>query len=230
MESIKRFRDSLKSNPHLEAKETEWDDFLQLSSSSTKWMIDDLAKIGKIIVDPGHVDILKLSGVSAKWKNKKGNYFLYGGFVFNGIYEALANPSTFWKTDFSLAPDAAIPAKLKRFTKLNWFEKQSWGDDWRFGCFVRGAKKFPPKIAFFDRNWFTPLDLSFDGYLDALVASCAVKGWQYFYVDWDQEIPHQSIAVEDMKLAVKALPKLFPKQDFTHHSSKLDEVMKLKSL
>ncbi|MRX41404.1 hypothetical protein GJU43_19130 [Flavobacterium sp. LC2016-23] len=228
MQNIKKFRDGLKTNPHVEINEAEWKDFLELSSSSIQWAIEDLATIGKITLESKDAAVIKFSSLSVKWKSKSQNYFLYGGFLFNGIFEALSNPSTFWKIDFSLAPDAVVPDDLKHFEKLNWFEKQAWGDDWRYGCFVRGAKKFPPQIAFFDRNWYTLLDMSFEEYGNAMIDSCAVKGWQYFYIDWNQEIPHKKIALEDMELAVKALPELFPEQDFTYHINKLNEVKGIK--
>lgn len=224
IEHIIKFREEVKTNPNLEINEEDWDNFLNLSDSSIQLFINDLEKIGKITVEPKYSHILKLSGFSIKWKAKSQNYFLYGGFLINGIYEALANPSIFWKIDFSLPNDAIVPDNLKHFEKLNWFEKQAWGDDWRYGCFVRGAKKFPPKIAFFDKNWYTLMDLSFEDYFNAMIESCAVKGWQYFYIDWNQEIPHKKIALEDMELAVKALPELFPKQDFTYHINKLKEI------
>lgn len=228
IENIKKFRDNLKANPNVEINEAEWKDFLELSNSSIQWFIEDLEKIGKITVEPKDASVLKFSSLTLKWKAKSQNYFLYGGFLINGIFEALSNPSTFWKIDFSLPSDAVVPDNLKHFEKLNWFEKQAWGDDWRYGCFVRGTKKFPPKIAFFDRNWYTLMDLSFEEYFKAMIASCAVKGWQYFYIDWNQEIPHKKIALEDMELAVKALPELFPKENFTYHINKLNEVKGIK--
>ena len=228
IENIKKFRNSLKENPNVEINEAEWKDFLQLSNLSVQWAIEDLATIGKITVEPKYSSVIKFSGLTIKWKSKSQNYFLYGGLIINGIFEALSNPSTFWKIDFSLPPDVKVPDNLKHFEKLNWFEKQAWGDDWRYGCFIRGEKKFPPKIAFFDRNWYTILNMSFQEYFDAMIASSAVKGWQYFYIDWNQEIPHKIIALEDMELAVKALPELFPKQDFTYHINKLNEIKGIK--
>lgn len=224
IKSIQKFRNNIKANPNLEINEAEWKDFLELSNSSIQWIIEDLAKIGKIAVDPKYSSVIKFSSFKIKWSSKSQNYFLYGGFHINGIFEALSNPSTFWKIDFSLPPDTKVPDNLKHFEKLNWFEKQAWGDDWRYGCFVRGVEKFPPQIAFFDRNWYTLTDLSFEDYFNAMIASCAVKGWQYFYIDWNQEIPHKKIALEDMELAVKALPELFPEQDFAYHINKLNEV------
>jgi hypothetical protein len=224
IQNIKKFRQDIMANPNLEINEAESKDFLELSDSSIQWFIEDLKNIGKITVEPKYASVLKFSNISIKWKAKSQNYFLYGGFLINGIFEALSNPSTFWKIDFSLPNDASVPENLKHFEKLNWFEKQAWGDDWRYGCFVRGTKKFPPKIAFFDKNWYTVMDLSFEDYFNAMIESCAVKGWQYFYIDWHQEIPHKKIALEDMELAVKALPELFPKKDFTYHINKLKEI------
>ncbi|MEZ0130092.1 hypothetical protein AB9T88_10175, partial [Flavobacterium sp. LBUM151] len=106
IENIKKFRDNLKANPNVEINEAEWKDFLELSNSSIQWFIEDLEKIGKITVEPKDASVLKFSSLTLKWKAKSQNYFLYGGFLINGIFEALSNPSTFWKIDFSLPSDA----------------------------------------------------------------------------------------------------------------------------
>ena len=94
IENIKKFQDSLKTNPNVEINEAEWKDFLQLSDSGLKWAIEDLANIGKITVEPKYSDIIKFSGLTIKWGSKSQNYFIYGGFFINGIFEALSNPST----------------------------------------------------------------------------------------------------------------------------------------
>lgn len=57
--------------------------------------------------------------------------------------------------------------------------------------------------------------------------SCAINGWQYFYINWQQEIPHKNKAIEDMEKAVKYLPRLFPEIDFSYHKEKLEEIKKI---
>lgn len=182
-----------------------------------------------IEVDESILKYYSQNSLQIAWTST-GNTFIYGGFKFKDFLMSLSKDSSFWKIDFSLSPDAEVPEKLKHFEKLNWFDKQAWGDDWRYGCFIREKGIFPPKIAFFDKNWYTPMAISLDEYFDAMFASCAVCGWQYFYIDYNQDIPHLKKALEDMENAVKQLPILFPNMDFTFHTDKLIELKKIKGL
>lgn len=200
----------------------EIDDFvLELSK-------DDIKNDYSVKLPSEYYELLEFCGSSFCWnfRSEEGD-FLYGGYNTNGLWESLTLDSDFWKLDFSLGSSDTVPEDLKHFEKLNWFEKQAWGDDERFGCFIREKGVFPPKMAFFDRNWYVELTLSLDEYIDAMFASCAVKGWQYFYIDWNQEIPHKENALRDMELAIKYLPELFPARDFTYHKNKLKEVKQI---
>ncbi len=156
--------------------------------------------------------------------------FIYGGFQIFDWWLFLCTESEFWKIDFSLGPGEEIPQHLKNFENLCSFEKQSWRDDWRYGCFYREERVFPPKIALFDKNWFTIMNLSFEEYFESMINSGAVMGWQYFYIDFNQEIPHLKRAINDMETAVKNLPKLFPEKDFSFHIERLKELKSIKNI
>jgi len=221
---IKEFREQIKSNSKLEIDTTNWNDIIDISDSSMGWTLEDLKTIANLEMEKKDAPILKLSGMKLIWESNTDDYTIYGGFYFNGIFEALANPSTFWKIDFSLSNDVPVPEHLKHFETLNWFEKQGRSDDWRYSCFKRETKKFPPKIVFFDKNWYCSINLSIEEYFEAMISSCAVKGWQYFFIDWNQNIPHKSIALDDMEIAIRVLPELFPEKDFSYHINIYNQV------
>lgn len=151
--------------------------------------------------------------------------FIYGGLKMNGITESFVQSSDFWKFYFDLGPSDLVPKELKPMESLNWFEQQSYSDDGRFGCFQRQEGLFPPPIIFFDKGWITAMDLSITEYFNALFDSCGVKGWQYFYIDWNQEVPYKEEAIIDMKKAVEILPQLFPQMDFSYHKQRLSEIL-----
>ncbi len=223
IENTNRFKQLIEANSNIRKNTNDWSDFLELSDSAINRAVKRIEKYAGIVLAPEFYKLNLFSGYKICWHYEKDE-FIYGGFRINGISEALALKSEFWKVDFSLASDQEVPEELKHFEKLNWFEKQAWGDDWRFGCFIRDKGVFPPQIAFFDRNWYVPMPLSLEEYFDAMFASCAVKGWQYFYVDIDNDFPHLEKALEDMEKAIRLLPKIFPNMDFSYHINKLDLV------
>lgn len=175
------------------------------------------------------VDYINYFSSELCWHHS-GQAFIYGGFKMNNLWGALVENSQFWKIDFSLSVDTEVPVHLKRFEQLNWIDKQSWCDDWRYGCFIREKGKFPPNLAFFDKNWYTPLNMTLEAYIEAMFKSCGVCGWQYFYMDYDKEMPHLERAYEDMENAVTHLPRLFPQMDFSYHRKKLEELKRIKGL
>jgi len=225
------FNELLKSSPRdIQDKYTEpklrepviLDDFV------LDWVLETIQEDYGVTLDKSREELIHFGGASQAWTNG-GDSFIYGGFRIKGLLDALTLTSGFWKTDFSLAPYAAVPEELKHFEQLEWFERQAWADDWRFGCFIREKGIFPPRIAFFDKNWYTPMDLTLEEYYEAMFASCAVKGWQYFYIDYHQELPHLEGALEDMEKAVRLLPEIFPGRDFSYHRKKLEELKTLRN-
>ena len=111
--------------------------------------------------------------------------------------------------------------------KLNWFEKQSWSDDGKFGCFLRQPGDFPLPIYFYDSGAYFSMPLSLEAYFDAMIDSCAVRGWQYFYIDIPEQFPefrevnkHKVLA--EMELTLNLLPNLFQNKDFSYHMNRFE--------
>lgn len=225
IEQFQAFKKELLNNPRLtdRSDRERWVDPDGLEEGVLEMVVEDIQRDYGVKLAGGDTDYIEFDGSFLMW-HVADNEFLYGGFTINGLWESLVVPSQFWKVDFSLPPDAAVPDELAHFEKLGWFEKQAWGDDERFGCFIREPGTFPPHIAFFDRNWYVPMELSLEEYFEAMFASCAVKGWQYFYIDITKDTPHVDAALEDMERAVRLLPAIFPQRDFGYHAERLRQV------
>lgn len=149
--------------------------------------------------------------------------------MLNGFSEALIQDSNFWDVYNSINRYEADQQELQFLNRLNWFEKQAWGDDGKYGCFFREPGNFPPQIYFYDNGTYFAMSLNFEQYLEAMIASCAVRGWQYFYVDIPDRFPdlvgiNKDIVLKDVELAVELLPKLFPDRDFSYHIGKMDYI------
>lgn len=196
-------------------------------------LLDDknfIEEESKIVIDQKYLEYFRVASCSSCWSytNDK-NQFIYGGFLFNGYLEALIQDSDFWDISNSINRYEPDEKELEFLKKLNWFEKQAWGDDGKFGCFLREPGDFPPKIYFYDNGAYFPMALTFEQYIEAMVASCAVRGWQYFYINIPDNFPdfkraNKNTVLEDLQLAVELLPKLFPDEDFSYHIKKMDYI------
>ncbi len=180
-------------------------------------------------------NIFNLGGVSVCWNfTNRENQFIYGGFQLAGFDNALINDSDFWKIDFSLPPDAPVPEHLAEYKKFNWFEKQAWGGDGRYGCFYREPVPFPPLIYFYDHGAFSVMPLTFEEYFNKMIDSCAIRGWQYFYLEVSQikrmmefnlEQVQSKTIIKEMEQSVNLLPKLFPEKDFSYHQKRFKQII-----
>jgi hypothetical protein len=213
---------NIKLENHLINKE-----ILSLSVSSINRKTNLIKEMRSIIFKESDYEIFNYSGISFCWSyTNESNQFIYGGYLFNGFTEALAQEPNFWDVYNLINKYTPDKTEMELLKKLNWFEKQSWGDDGKFGCFLREPGYFPPKIYFYDYGACFPTTLTLEQYFDAMIASCAVRGWQYFYIDIPDIFPelskvNKSLVLRDVEFIVEMLPKLFPDRDFSYHEDRL---------
>lgn len=170
----------------------------------------------------------KLSGICVSWKSsiKDVKYVLTGGFIFNGIIDALTSYSSFWKGYFSLYESQEVSSELKHFEKLGWFERQARDLDGRYGCFIKQSGSFPPPIDFYNNGWYTKMTINLEEYLTNMFNMYAVRGWQFFYIEVTKDINEWEEAIHDMEVAVDMLPKVFPDEDWSYQIEKLKKTKK----
>jgi hypothetical protein len=98
----------------------------------------NMFKSFKYKVDKKYYDFFRISSMSYSWSyTNESNQFVYGGFLFNGILDLFVQDSNFWDVYNSINKYEPGKIELELLKKLYWFEKQSWGDDGKFGCFLR---------------------------------------------------------------------------------------------
>ena len=73
------------------------------------------------------------------------------------------------------------------------------------------------------------MTITFDEYFDAMIESCAVRGWQYFYIDIPDDFPdfkevNKNVVLKDLEFILEMLPRLFPGKDFSYHIDRMDYI------
>lgn len=144
-------------------------------------------------LDEHQLMLFYLSSGSLKWhrpeqQSKEG--FLSGGFAFNGIEDVFLFDSLFWEKSIDIFKkyESESLIDFDELKRLKWIESTTALTEPyyspQFGCVEFEKNRFPDKFLFYDSGltYALPFD-SFDAYINALLASSAVRCWQYFYID-----------------------------------------------
>ena len=227
MNSFNTFVDKITKNQKLSIdSDATYLELIKPSSRSIRRKRNSFKKSYDYLLEDGDFFYFQFASLTLDWEYTAAPYkFVTGGFTFNGMIDALTFYSDFWKGAFSLAPDAVVPDHLKKFEQLGWFERQ-YRDDKRIGCFVKQPGVFPPQIAFYNRGWFQITDWTFEEYLEKMLRMYAVKGWQFFFIDFDKAMPYWQEALDDMKNAAELMPEIFEDEDWAWHQLHYEEVCK----
>jgi len=170
------------------------------------------------------IESFDLASTTISWRSLLSlrDVVLKGGFAFNGITDALILPTDYFKNITNIKNDGDYSQQL------GWFERLPMGvDDSMRGCFIKEEGDFPPPIAFCNAGgeWYVKLDFDYYKYIELLFQNYGFKGWQYFYIDIVKEIPRLDQVLDDMRIAVKTLPLLFPDKDWSYHQKKYQDVL-----
>lgn len=215
----------LENNPNIEFTDDKpKKELADFSGNMLEYIVEDIQDMGEITLNDNDLDYLKFATVSFGWRSllERPGLVLKGGFVFNGISDALLFPTDYFDNAKSINPNEDFTEKLR------WFDRLPIGvDDSIRGCFIKEEGNFPPPIAFCNAgaDWYTKLDFDYYKYMELLFQNYGFKGWQYFYIDIKKEIPRLDKIIEDMKNAVETMPLLFPYKDWSYHKKRYEEVM-----
>lgn len=215
----------LQNNPNIELGELSEVNYYDCETPSERFLERRKKELEaeNIIISDKDLEYFNFSSVILNWNSLLGlrdETVLRAGFVFNGITDALTSTDDF-KAAVNIKGDGDYSSKL------GWFERLPRGVDASMrSCFIKQEGNFPPLIAFFNRDWYIKLDFDYHKYMELLFENYGFKGWQYFYIDIVKEIPRLEEVLEDMRIAVKTLPLLFPLKDWSYHQKKYEDVLR----
>ena len=216
----------LQENPNIEIGRYSETNYLSCESPSERFLERRKRKLEEenIILSDKDLEYFNFSSIVLNWTSLLSlqDVALKGGFAFNGITDALTFPPDYVKNAINLKDDGNY------CQQLGWFERLPMGvDDSMRGCFIKQKGNFPPPIAFCNAGagWYVKLDLDYHKYMELLFENYGFKGWQYFYIDIEKKIPNLEEVLDDMRVAAKTLPLLFPDKDWKYHQEKYQDVL-----
>ncbi len=215
----------LENNPNIEFVDHQTKkELAELNQQMLTFAQEDILEMAEIQLNDGDLECFKLVSVEISWKSLLDipGIVLKGGFVFNGITDAMLFPTDYFDNAKNINPNEDYSEKLR------WFDRLPIGvDDSMRGCFIKEPGIFPPPIAFCNAgaDWYAKLEFDYYKYMELLFQNYGFKGWQYFYMDIVKEIPNLDEVLDDMRVAVKTLPLLFPDKDWSYHQKRYEEVL-----
>ncbi|TDD16056.1 hypothetical protein E1294_32610 [Nonomuraea diastatica] len=189
-------------------------------------MIGDASETFELIADEEgvHLDptlhrtFLRFEGLSSHWAIERPGLYLTGEFSIRHIGAAMLTVGA------ELATDDTPEEERRVYSELRVFDEHPRGG----GGTLAGLRISPgmssPEVWYFDGpHGAFKLNLGYDEYLDALLVTKGVYGWQHLYTDVSLGDIDFLAAAEAMEAMLDVFPELFPDHDYAPFHQRLAE-------
>lgn len=213
----------LRENKYIEIQEVDTD-FNALQSSSLAFFDHKLKKNLRFILPKEKIAIFNFFNyVRIYWfyeinKELKGA----GDFNLENAYRSISKskPHKIWN-DSTSKEDLDI---LEQFRVL--IDSPDAGDNKLIG-FKLTPGTYSEEFWFYNRGQLYPMQLDYEGLLNALLETKGIGDWEYFFCDFNpNDSLHKSIP-DKLKQDLKALKVLFPDADYTYYDKKINSLSEL---
>lgn len=138
----------------------------------------------------------------------RDDYGLAGEFAVKSLHSCLASENLTFEDSRLTAEQREIMGELKIF-------EETPGNGRMTGLRIPDSAA-PPEIWLYDISQprMEKLDIGFTAYLDALLTTKGVPGWQHLFVENDLRSDEFRSTVNDLKEMLNYLPQLFPEHDY----------------
>ncbi|MFE2493227.1 hypothetical protein [Streptomyces scopuliridis] len=158
--------------------------------------------------------------IQAAWRSRRPDTELIGEFSLSHIMSALVNRrmNKVWKGEND--QERALYSELRTFDDT----PQTGSGRMALIRAIPGATD--PEVWFFDmRQGAMLMELDYPDYLETLLVTKGVIGWQYLYCDPASSGPGFVSCAEGLKEMLEVFPQLFPDHDYTDLRARLQERM-----
>ncbi|WP_159054608.1 hypothetical protein [Streptomyces dysideae] len=160
----------------------------------------------------------RYGAVEAAWRSRRPDTALVGEFKLHHIMSAVANKrmTKFWKGENE--------AERALYNDLRIIDDTPQTGSGRMALLRAAPGVTDPEVWFFDmRQGAMRMELDYPGYLEALLVTKGVIGWQYLYCE-PELCGEGFIPLEDgLSEMLDVLPRLFPDHDYTDLRVRLEE-------
>ncbi|MBQ0854494.1 hypothetical protein J8N05_40760 [Streptomyces sp. BH-SS-21] len=160
----------------------------------------------------------RYGAVEAAWRSRRPDTALVGEFQLHHIMSAVANKrmTKFWKGEDD--------AERALYSDLRIFDETPRTGSGRMALLRATPGATDPEVWFFDmRQGAALMELDYPAYLEALLVTKGVIGWQYLYCRPEDCGTGFIPLVDGLKEMLDVFPRLFPDHDYTDLRSRLQE-------
>lgn len=156
--------------------------------------------------------------IAAHWRSRRADSRMVGEFSLTHLMRAVLERymDDIW--------DGEDDRERELYSRLRYFDDTPLSGAGRMALLRATPGATDPEIWFFDtRQGAVRMELDYPAYLDALLVTKGVMGWQYLYcepADCGQGFASSSAGLKEM---VETFPALFPDHDYTDLRTRLEE-------
>ncbi|CAM04655.1 hypothetical protein SACE_5420 [Saccharopolyspora erythraea NRRL 2338] len=168
-----------------------------------------------VVLDPAlRRHFLGFEVVGCKWR--AGD--LVGEFSVCHLAGAMAQTGAYLETEF------ATEAESQVYQHMHPFDEHPVSGDGVLSALLFPAGATSPEVWYFDgTSELYRLDLDYGGYLDALLVTKGVVGWQLLFADVDRGCDEFDLVADDLREMLEVFPRIFPGHDYEPLRDRLDE-------
>ncbi|WP_329342267.1 hypothetical protein OG252_39710 [Streptomyces sp. NBC_01352] len=165
-----------------------------------------------------HRSFLRFEGLSSHWGVERAGVYLTGEFSVRHLAAAMLSPGVEPATDEPSDQELALYAELRPFD-----EQPRGGGGMLSALRIDPGMSMPEVWYYHATRGVFQMDLEYPEYLDALLVTKGVYGWQYLYTDVSmREIDFQG-AAESIQNMLRIFPDIFPDHDYAPFAERLAE-------
>lgn len=159
----------------------------------------------------------RYGAIEAAWRSRRPDTALVGEFKLHHITSALSNRmDKIWKGEDD--------SERALYSELRIFDDTPQTGSGRMALLRATPGTTDPEVWFFDmRQGAMPMELDYPAYLETLLVTKGVIGWQYLYCE--PELCGEGFfpCVDALTEMLDVLPRLFPDHDYTDLRARLEE-------
>ncbi|MFD9499203.1 hypothetical protein [Streptomyces sp. NPDC060035] len=152
---------------------------------------------------------LRFDKIEVHWAIQNPDFHMFGRFSLHHLAAAILT------TGAEVEDEYLTEEELRIASELRIFDNPDSSDDGEFAALRIPFGVTSPEVWYHNPSFgLFEMDLDYCGYLDALLVTKGVYGWQFLFADVNLREPLFTGVVQSLKRAFKVFPRVFPDHDY----------------